>query len=120
MVIDDNQQVRDFIAICLEEHGYRVIAASDGQVALATLEDETVDLAIIDLAMPGLSGAEVARRARQRWPDLPVLFVTGYAGAVSLDATGNDPVFRKPFGSAKLLAEVERMLTAAHRRTSTG
>jgi PAS domain S-box-containing protein len=112
MVIDDNHQVRDFIAVCLEEHGYQVMTAVDGQTALAALDDEPVDLAIIDLAMPGLSGAEVARRARQRWPELRVLFITGYAGSVSLESTGDDPVFRKPFGSAKLLAEVERMLTS--------
>jgi PAS domain S-box-containing protein len=110
LIVDDDYQVRDFVALYLEEHGYRVIASESGQAAVDAIDKATIDLAILDVAMPGMSGPELARLARQRRPGLPVLFMTGYPNAQVLDRMSGGPMLRKPFKAAKLVAEIEAML----------
>ena len=68
LVIDDDPDVRGFIADALDEQGYRVREAADGREGLAELQREQADLVIIDFIMPGLSGAEVARKIRAQAP----------------------------------------------------
>ncbi|NUR22584.1 response regulator, partial [Frateuria sp.] len=68
-----------------------------------------VHLLVADFAMPGMNGVEVARQARLRQPDLPVLFVTGYADQSALAAVGDERVVQKPFRDD----ELERKVLAA-------
>ncbi|MBV9929894.1 MAG: PAS domain-containing protein [Alphaproteobacteria bacterium] len=109
LVVDDDDDVRAFLIASLEGLGHDVIAAESGAEALACLREGRPDLALIDYAMPGMHGAEVARAARQIAPDLPIVFVTGYAESEQLEAAlGSDaPVLRKPFTVADLAAAVE-------------
>jgi PAS domain S-box-containing protein len=109
LLIDDDDDVRDFLAGALDGLGHRVIAASSGEEGLARLGDSAPDLALIDYAMPGMNGAEVARLARRERPDLPIVFVTGYAETEQLEgALGPDvPVLRKPFTISDLASMVE-------------
>src|SRR5438309_7668994 len=79
LVIDDDPDVRNFIASSLEEQGYKVSEASDGHEGLAAIERAAPDLVIVDFIMPGMTGAEVARKIRSRLPDQPILFVSGYS-----------------------------------------
>jgi DNA-binding response OmpR family regulator len=62
--------------------------------------------------MPGLSGADVARAARDRWPSMPILFVTGHADTEALkEALGHDaPMLHKPFGVRELASTVDRFI----------
>jgi CheY-like chemotaxis protein len=98
LVIDDDPDVRGFIADALGEQGYRVRQASDGREGLAELEREKADLVIIDFVMPEMSGAEVAKRIRKKSPGQPILFVSGYSETDAVKRTAPEaPLLAKPF-----------------------
>ena len=98
LVIDDDPDVRGFIAGALEEQGYSVRSASDGESGLAEIALERPDLVILDFIMPGLSGAEVASRIRADAPEQPILFVSGYSETEAVKRTAPDaPLLTKPF-----------------------
>jgi len=112
LVVDDDAAVRAVTAEMLRQIGYGVAEAASGQAALDALaRGEIYELAIVDIAMPGLNGIETVRRARERWPGLRVLYVTGYAdAAVTGVETDDDPLIRKPFRMSELAAGVNRAL----------
>ena len=111
LVIDDDPDVRGFIVAALEEQGYRVRDASDGKQGLSEIERETPDLVILDFIMPGLSGAEVAKKIRAKLPQQPILFVSGYSetDAVKRTAPGA-PLLTKPFRADALNKAVRNAL----------
>ncbi|WP_051340682.1 ATP-binding protein [Azospirillum halopraeferens] len=80
LLVEDEEQVRDFIRLTLEDMGLRVAAAADGQEALAVFAAAggAFDLVVTDLVMPHLGGADVARTLRRECPDLPILLISGY------------------------------------------
>jgi PAS domain S-box-containing protein len=112
LVVDDDPGVREVTVQMLRQIGYGVVEADSGQAALDALaRGEIYDLVLIDVAMPGLNGIETVRRARERWPGLRVLYVTGYADFRAADRrTGDDPLIKKPFRLAELRAEVRRAI----------
>jgi PAS domain S-box-containing protein len=112
LVIDDDDDVRAFLAGALEGLGHQVVTASSGEEGLARLREAAPDLALIDYAMPGMNGADAARAALEIHPGLPIVFVTGYAESERLEAAlgGEVPVLRKPFTLAELAAAVEENL----------
>jgi signal transduction histidine kinase len=98
LVIDDDDGVRRFLVDCLEMLGYRVIQAANGAAGLDHVARERPDLMIVDFAMAGMNGAEVARAVHATYPDLPVILVTGYADFDLADQpAGIDRILRKPF-----------------------
>jgi len=98
LVIDDDPDVRRFICAALEEQGYRVAQASDGREGLAALDRVKPDLVIVDFVMPEMSGAEVARKIREKRPDQPILFVSGYSETEAVKRDAPDlPLLAKPF-----------------------
>jgi CheY-like chemotaxis protein len=107
-VVDDDADVRDFIAEVLVSLGHRVEILADGEAALAALVENPPDLMLIDFAMPGMNGAELASAVRERHASMPIVFVTGFAESDQLEsALGPDvPVLRKPFGIEQLSATV--------------
>jgi CheY-like chemotaxis protein len=112
LVIDDDPDVRGFIVEALEEQGYNVREAADGREGIAEVERETPDLIVLDFIMPGLSGAEVARRVRDRRPDQPILFVSGYSETEAVKRIAPDaPVLAKPFRADALHKAVRGALT---------
>ena len=79
LVVDDYAVARRILSHTLQKHGHVVVGASDGHEALARLDDTAVDLAIIDIAMPGMDGHELAKRIRQLVAPNPVLVaLSGY------------------------------------------
>jgi PAS domain S-box-containing protein len=110
LVVDDDPDVRAFLASSLEGLGHKVIAAASGADALIALEGCRPDLALVDYAMPGMHGADLARAALEMQPDLPIVFATGYAESEQLDAAlgCGAPVLRKPFSVADLAEAVSR------------
>jgi PAS domain S-box-containing protein len=113
LVVDDDADVRDVTLQMLGEAGYLVAGVESGQAALDRLErGERYDLLVVDIAMPGLSGIETVRRARKKYPELRVLYATGYADIIGNDHhTGSDPRLKKPFHLAELAAEVHSAIT---------
>jgi CheY-like chemotaxis protein len=104
LVADDNRGFAELVAATLEEAGYEVVTASTGLAAVACLERGNVDMAILDVLMPGISGDAVADRLRQVDPTLPVLLMTGADG--NFAAGTGLPVLRKPFPQEQLLEAV--------------
>ena len=103
--------VRRFEAMVLRRDGLNVLEASNGLEGLALFRasPDEIRLLVTDVAMPGMSGVELARQILRICPDLPVLFVSGYAGdAVQLDSfpPGAAAFLRKPFAPSALLEAV--------------
>jgi signal transduction histidine kinase len=114
LVVDDDSAVREVTAALLADMGCLVVEAGSGGAALHALERDRTpfDLMVVDFAMPGMNGAEVAREAALRWPALPVLFVTGYADLTALREVGEDRVVQKPFRNGELALKVRQLLGA--------
>jgi len=113
LLVDDDSAVREVTAGILQDLGYRVVEAGSGGAALDLLEGQSqIDLMLVDFAMPGMNGAEVAREAHARRPDLPILFVTGYADTEALAAAGYEGILRKPFAERDLAAKLRSVLRA--------
>ena len=112
LVVDDDPDVRWVTAECLRSIGHHVTEARDGGAALTILErDDPFDLLVVDLAMPGLSGAETMRLARRTRSDLQALFCTGYAEPSRFEGeTGGDVLLKKPFGPDALIEAVQLAL----------
>jgi len=91
----------------LSELGYSVIEAGSGGAAFDLAErDRAIDLAIIDFAMPGMNGVDVARRFKQIWPALPILFITGFVDHATLAGVGEGEIIGKPFTLSDLADKV--------------
>jgi signal transduction histidine kinase/CheY-like chemotaxis protein len=113
LVIDDDPDVRAFIAESLEESGYRVRQAADGRQGLAQASAERPDLAVIDFIMPGMSGAEVARQLLDRWPKQPILFVSGYSETDAIRGIAPEAqLLAKPFRADALAQAVRKALAS--------
>lgn len=112
-MVEDEDAVRAVAVEHLREFGYVVLEAADGPAALRVLHFQArVDLLLTDVGLPGgLNGRQVADAARERRPGLPVLLITGYAGAALKDqlAPGME-VIGKPFALDVLAARVRAML----------
>jgi len=112
LLVDDDPDVRAVAAAMLREAGHTVIEAGSGGAALERLVDRAapIDLLIADLAMPGMNGFELARAARQQRPDLPVLFVTGFADMAAAGDNRHETVLQKPFRAEELSAKIAEVL----------
>ncbi|MHC2018145.1 response regulator [Methylobacterium sp. CM6247] len=121
LVIDDDTEVREVTATRLSEAGHEIREAGSGLAGLAALEaDPCVDLVVLDFAMPGMNGAEVAVEIRKRWPGMQILFVTGYADTITLMKVGSvgvEGIVQKPFRDGELESKV---IAALNSRVPTG
>jgi signal transduction histidine kinase len=111
LLVDDDHAVREVTSITLRDLGYTVVEAGSGGAALDILAREpTIDLLIIDFAMPGMSGAEVARQARAKRPTLPILFITGFADRAALAGVSETHIVGKPFVNDELATKLRTVL----------
>jgi PAS domain S-box-containing protein len=97
LLVEDNDHVREFACHLLDELGYQVATAASGEEALERLETESVDILFSDIVMPGMSGIELARLARQRDACLPVLLASGYSEEIVGAAGAEFEIVRKPY-----------------------
>ena len=117
LVVDDDEAVRELTVEALRAMNYRVVEAGNGRTALDMLgEADTIDLALIDLVMPGMNGRQLATRIRAADPQRAILFMTGYDDLSEPDDPfTQEMMIRKPFKLVELAAAVERGLTLRER-----
>jgi CheY-like chemotaxis protein len=120
LVVDDEPGVREIAARYLERAGFRVLEGRDGVHALELVEREgPPQLVLTDMMMPGIGGTELARRLKERWPALPILFMSGFSseelrrqGAIFSEGD----LIEKPFTPDQLVANVAEALSRAEVR----
>jgi two-component system, cell cycle sensor histidine kinase and response regulator CckA len=115
LLVEDEEPVARLLVKSLENSGFEVLFARDGETALglATLEATSPDLLITDLSLPGIQGVEVARTLTGRWPSLPVLLTSGYAFDALTDAASLPVEFEfmpKPFTPLAFVQRVRSMV----------
>jgi CheY-like chemotaxis protein len=112
LVVDDEQPVRDALAMLLRHEGYNVVVAEGGHTAVDAIEVFTFDFLIVDIFMPGMNGLETIRVFRTAAPEVPIIAMSGYAsgsGFVDTDFFrtamdyGATCCMRKPFNREQLL-----------------
>ena len=115
LVVDDEQGLRELVCRTLQAEGYQTLEAGHGAEALHVLESSPapVDLVVTDVVMPGMDGRELGRRLSQRWPDLPILYISAYdvndifrRGSPRSSA----PFLQKPFPMEGLITTVRGLI----------
>jgi PAS domain S-box-containing protein len=120
LVVDDDAGVREVAVSSLESLGYRTLAAENGPAALDVLASaDPVDLLLVDMAMPGMSGVELIRRAREGRPALRAMLVTGYADLNAYSPAEGDLVLQKPYRLDRLASSVAEALQPALSRAES-
>jgi CheY-like chemotaxis protein len=114
LVVDDDPDVRDYASMVLEDCGYDVLQAPDGESALALLRDnDQIDLLFTDIKMPRLDGIEVARRACRKISRLKVLFATGFPEEYKIDLQPSDRLLKKPYRPRQLAEAIADALATS-------
>ncbi len=117
MVVDDTDDIRDYVRFQLEMLGYRVLEAANGEEAIELVQRDVPSLILMDVAMPGLDGIEVTRLIRQNLKNSTVVIIafTAHSGDElrqrALAAGCNDYV-RKPLASSELSSLLDRHLSS--------
>jgi CheY-like chemotaxis protein len=122
LLVDDDEAVRNLTKEMLEELGYDVSDSASGQVALEILQRNGLfDLLLVDFAMPAMNGSEFAAAAKKIKPDVPILFMTGYAesGVLRHWSDIGYRILNKPFKSADLAAAICEAFEASSPRLSS-
>ncbi len=113
LIVDDEQSMRDFLAIMLRKEGYDVMTAEDGKEALKAIEQDIYDLVITDIKMPGIDGLEVLRTVKGLSPKTFVIVITAYSStedAVSAMKQGALDYITKPFEIEKIKLVIKNAL----------
>jgi signal transduction histidine kinase/CheY-like chemotaxis protein len=111
LLVDDDSAVREVTASILEDLGYVVLKVGSGGAALDLLDRQSnIDLVLLDFAMPGMSGVEVARQVQLKYPTVSILFVTGYADKIAFGDIGEERIIKKPFIGEELAKKVDAAL----------
>ncbi len=118
LVVDDDRAFRVATRTLLEDEGYAVRLAGTGEEALQALEEGRFDLLLSDLVMGRMGGIDLLRGVKQRWPDLPVVMVTGFgsvASAVEAMRMGAADYLTKPTNNDELLVKIQKALASRER-----
>ncbi len=119
LVVDDELSIRLVLTEQLGQEGYRVTTAASGEEALAVLQEDSFDLILLDLKMPGIDGLQVMEEARVLAPDTAVIMLTAHAtldSAIEAMRRGGHDYLIKPAGSEQILASVEKGLAKRRQR----
>lgn len=108
LIVEDDEQIRNFMYYTLRNEGFRVIEASTGEEALPLVEERKADMLLLDLGLPGMDGMEVLERVRKEW-EIPVIIISARdwdeEKVTALDA-GADDYLTKPFSATELMARI--------------
>jgi signal transduction histidine kinase/CheY-like chemotaxis protein len=118
LLVDDDSAVREITAFMLRESGYVVMEVGSGGAALDLLDREVnIDLVLLDFAMPGMNGMDLARQVHSKFPTVPVLLVTGYADNSALAEVSEALIIQKPFVENELARKVQAALISGRPRS---
>lgn len=113
LLVEDDTMIRDFLGEQLQAAGFQVVAASTGEEALAIPGDQ-IDLLITDVMMPKMRGSELAKRCLERWPEIRILFISGYTEEELRDnellKSGRAAFVPKPVTPESLVATARMMI----------
>ena len=112
LVIEDDLKILRGLEMNLEFEGYAVHSATDGYEGLRKALEEPVDLLLLDLMLPGLSGYDICRKVREQKPDLPIIMLTAKGEEIDRVAgldLGADDYVTKPFGVSELMARIRAL-----------
>jgi two-component system KDP operon response regulator KdpE len=113
LVIDDEPPIRKLLRVGLSAHGYQIVEASNGKMALDLLSEQAPDLVILDLGLPDMAGHELLRTIRARNDSVPIVVLSSRddeTGKVQALDSGADDYVTKPFGMDELLARMRAAL----------
>jgi CheY-like chemotaxis protein len=110
-LVDDEELPLTLRKLVLETQGYQVVSARSAPDAMRLLTDHPVDLVLTDQVMPGGTGTELTQSIKKRWPNLPVILISGI-NEIPADAIHADSFISKVEGPATLCAEISTILSA--------
>jgi CheY-like chemotaxis protein len=115
LLVEDEAISRYSFAQILRLHGHEVMEAADGVKALTLLDEYVFQLIITDVAMPRLDGFALVTTIREKWPNLPIVLLSGYTAQYAAEALdGSTTEFlSKPIDPSQLVAIVQRLLTVS-------
>ncbi|MBR2009752.1 MAG: response regulator transcription factor [Peptococcaceae bacterium] len=116
LVLEDEASIRSFIMINLKKNNFEIVETASGEEALEKL-DETVDIALLDVMLPGISGFEVCKRAREQYPALGIIMLTAKGqeeNRIEGLELGADDYIVKPFSPKELLARINALARRLH------
>ncbi len=120
LIVDDEEAVRFFIADALSRAGWKVHEADSGEAALAALSEQSFDVMLLDLRMPGMGGLTVMRQVKERWPEVTIIIMTAYASldsAIEAVRQGAFDYLRKPCSVDDIMGCVNRAMAKKEAQT---
>jgi len=122
LLVDDEANIRTVFSDVLKRAGYRVKAVENGHEAIKEVEENTYNLALVDLRMPKMDGIDVLENIKKRKPEVPVIIYTGHGSvttAVEAMRKGAVDYLNKPFSAEELKLSIRKALEGAGRHNST-
>jgi signal transduction histidine kinase/CheY-like chemotaxis protein len=118
LVVEDNDRVGQFATEMLEDLGYKTIWAGGTEKALTVLAENAHEIGAVfsDVVMPGMSGLELAKIVRSRYPEIPIILTTGYSDVLAKDGASGFELLRKPYSADELHLLLGKVLTLEHTR----
>jgi CheY-like chemotaxis protein len=121
LLVEDDANLRRLVVDMLANGGFETLATGTAAEGLALVRERQgeFDLAILDIVMPGMSGLDLASDLDREYPNLPILYISGYVGSLAADALARrmpERVLLKPFYEEALLERVRLLLEIAPRR----
>jgi CheY-like chemotaxis protein len=110
LIIDDDVSIRHMLGRVLLGEGYTVVAAANGEAGLKIAESGEVDLVLLDLKMPGMSGQETLEELRAAHPGLPVIIISAFSRQQFAGLAGVKALLQKPLDFPTLLDTIKRIL----------
>tara|TARA_B100001989_G_C24529585_1_gene460804 strand:+ start:1404 stop:1778 length:375 start_codon:yes stop_codon:yes gene_type:complete len=120
LLVEDDESMLNFLILALRRAGHEVRACDNGSEALTILDEETgFDLLLTDIVMPGIDGIELAEKATDKFPNLKVMFITGFAGVAlqkaeetDTDQINQENMLSKPFHLNDLVKQIDTILAS--------
>lgn len=112
LLIEDEPDLRELLAVTLKINGYVILSAEDGESAILKVKNHIgpIHILLTDVVLPNMSGVEAAKTIRSLRPSAKIIYMTGYAGAANISINSGDTLLEKPVALETLLARIRNLL----------